>query len=442
MTTKILLIEDEATLSRNLCIFLEREGYSVEAAPNGEAGLEMLERVAPDAVILDYGLPGMDGLQVLARIMEQAPRTRVIFLTGNGSEQCAVNALKGGAADYLKKPMELAALRMVIDRVLQRRRRDDVPEGMRSRFARQIMDTLLRRRSTDVPAPVATAEPARTKPSSGGAAAKAEGVRDRVESLHGESQAMRALRGLLSRILQADRQRVGGESPAVLITGETGTGKELVARALHFEGRCAAGPFVEVNCAGIPAQLLESELFGHEPGAFTDAKQAKAGMIESAAGGTLFLDEIGDLDLAAQAKLLKVIEERKVRRLGSLQERGVDARFIAATSRDLEKMVREGTFRADLYFRLNVLRVEVPPLRDRDEDAVLLANHFLQIDCKRYDRALPVLGTNALAELRTHRWPGNVRELRHAIEQAVILSEGTVIDDIGYSLPLPCDTRH
>ena len=441
MTAKILLIEDEATLSRNLCIFLEREGYTVEAAQSGEAGLAMLGRVVPEVVILDYGLPGMDGLEVLRRIVEQAPRTRVIFLTGNGSEQCAVSALKGGAADYLKKPMELAALRMVIDRVLQRRRREDVPEGMRSRFVRQIMDTLLRRRSTDAPAvpdaPAAPAAPsvadtARRKPAPGAAAAKRAVAKDSIESLRGESQAMCTLRSLLGRILQADRQRSGGEAPAVLITGETGTGKELVARALHFEGMKASGPFMEVNCAGIPAQLLESELFGHEPGAFTDAKKEKVGMIEAAAGGTLFLDEIGDLDLAAQAKLLKVIEERKVRRLGSLQERNVDARFFAATGRDLEKMVRDGTFRADLYFRLRMIRVQMPPLRERGEDLVVLALHFLGIFGERYGRSALELGEDALATLRAHRWEGNVRELRNAIEQAVILSVGDRItaDDL------------
>jgi DNA-binding NtrC family response regulator len=376
MTPSILLIEDEPTLARNICLYLEREGMTVSIASSGEAGLELLDQIAPQVVLLDYNLPGINGLQVLHEIMQKAPKTRVIMLTGAGSEQVAVDALKSGASDYLRKPVELAALRMVIDRVLARRRFEDWPRVTRDSSQVKTMDTLQRRRRSDGFAKQKTSwrgklvlEPRQT------AAASAVNEASPVfPELVGNSEAMLLLKTLLSRIIDADLRVPGGESPSILSAGETGTGKELVARALHFEGRRKAGPFIEINCAGIPAGLLESELFGHERGAFTDAKLAKPGMIESSDGGTLFLDEIGDLDLAAQAKLLKVIEERKVRRLGSIQEKAVDVRFVAATSRDLEQMVRDGQFRADLYYRLRMIRVAVPPLRERVGDIARLAD--------------------------------------------------------------------
>jgi transcriptional regulator with PAS, ATPase and Fis domain len=248
-----------------------------------------------------------------------------------------------------------------------------------------------------------------------------------LSALVGESAPMFSLKALIGKIIDADIQLSGTDSPAVLITGETGTGKELVARALHFEGRHCVGPFIEINCACIPAALLEAELFGHERGAFTDAKEAKPGLIESAAGGTLFLDEIGDLDLASQAKLLKVLEERRVRRLGSLKERSVDTRVLAATSCDLEAMVREGRFRADLYYRLRMIRVHVPALRERGVDVVRLAEHFLAIHGARYGKPGLRLSSDAMAALNRHVWEGNVRELKNTIEQAIILVSGDVI---------------
>ena len=437
MISTVLLIEDEPTLARNICFFLEREGFAVEMASSGEAGLEMLARFRPDVVLLDYSLPGIDGLKVLGRIMAAAPNTRVIMMTGSGSEQIAVNAFKGGAADYLKKPMELAALRLVIDRVLQRRRAADLPEGLRLTDKVQIMDTLQRRRKGDpldaqttswqgklVAEPMHGASPpapART-PSAAGAPRK-----NGVSALVGDSAPMFTLKALIGKINEADLQMSGVESPAVLVTGETGTGKELVARALHYESRRKAGPFIELNCAGIPASLLEAELFGYERGAFTDAKTAKLGLIESAAGGTLFLDEIGDLDLGSQAKLLKVLEERRVRRLGSVQERSVDARFLAATSCDLEGMVREGRFRADLYYRLRMIHVHVPALRERSVDVLRLAGHFLDIYAARYGKPDLRISSEAMAALSRHTWPGNVRELKNTIEQSVILASGSAI---------------
>ena len=398
--------------------------------------LGLVGRMTPNLVILDYNLPGINGLQVLQEITQKAPRTRVIMLTGAGSEQVAVDALKGGASDYLRKPVELAALRLVIERVLSRRRFEDWPRVARDSGKVRPMDTLQRRRSVDNMAEQKTSwrgklvlEPQHNK--AGIAAATPSPL---FTDLIGDSEVMRSLKNLISRVVDADLRVAGNEPPSVLIAGETGTGKELVARALHYEGRRKAGPFIELNCAGIPSALLESELFGHERGAFTDAKLAKPGMIEAANGGTLFLDEIGDLDIGAQAKLLKVIEERKVRRLGSVSETVVDTRFVAATSRDLEKMVRDGQFRADLYYRLRMIRIAVPPLRERVGDIARLAEYFAKSTGLRYGKPHIHLSSDAIAALARHPWQGNVRELKHAIEQAVVLTENAVITAADFSL--------
>ena len=444
MKDRLLLIEDENTLARNIAMFMEREGFEVRIASSGEAGLDVLGEFQPQVVLLDYNLPGMDGLEVLAHLTRLQPQPRVIMMTGSGSEEVAVAALKGGAADYLKKPLELAALRLVIARVLQRRRQEDpwpTPRNMRFPSA---MDNLERRRSSDarlnqqttwqghlVAAPdrAERAERAERK-----VAAQSPGPAYAL-ALVGESAPMVRLRSLIGKVIAAEMQRTGAEPPAVLITGETGTGKELVATALHREGNRKEGPFVELNCAGIPASLLEAELFGHERGAFTDARQPKPGLIEAASGGTLFLDEIGDLDLSSQAKLLKVLEERRVRRLGSLDEHKVDLRILAATSRDLEQMVRDRQFRADLYYRLRAIRINVPPLREREGDVALLARHFSQVFGRRYGKPGICLASESLALLSRHPWAGNVRELKNAIEQAVVLLEGEVIMPEDLSLP-------
>src|SRR5512140_1254834 len=248
-----------------------------------------------------------------------------------------------------------------------------------------------------------------------------------LDGLVGDSAAMVALKGRLRRMLEAEASMRHGDYPSVLITGETGTGKELAARALHFEGLRRDGPFVEINCASLPVHLLESELFGYERGAFTDAKERKVGLVEAAEGGTLFLDEIGDVDLAIQAKLLKLIEERSVRRLGSTRERQVDVRIISATNQDLEKMVRDGRFRADLFYRLRIITLHMPPLRDRREDVLLLARHFVELQGSRYGKRNLTLGPDAECALLGHSWPGNVRELQNALEQTVLLAHGDTI---------------
>ena len=420
-----LVIDDEPTLARNIGVFLEREGLQAEVALSGEEGILRFASNPAQVVILDYNLPGANGLDVLSRLLATAPNTRVIMITGSGSEDTAMAALKGGAADYLKKPIQLAALKLVIDRVLTRRRCEDMPQGMRGT---RMMDTLERRRRGDLIVSQATSWQGRlvVEPPSGTPREAAPMV-DRASQMVGESQPMRRLKSLIGRVVEADLQHTGAEPPAVLITGETGTGKELVANALYREGSRKAGPFVEVNCAGIPASLLEAELFGHEKGAFTDAKQMRVGLIESASGGTLFLDEIGDLDPAAQAKLLKVLEERRVRRLGSGAEHQVDVRFVAATSRDLEAMVRDGLFRADLYYRLRMIRIQVPALREREGDIKRLAEHFALTYGGRYGKPGVRLASEAYAVLERQPWNGNVRELKSTIEQAVVLAESDVI---------------
>jgi DNA-binding NtrC family response regulator len=296
--------------------------------------------------------------------------------------------MKAGAYDYLVKPVALGKLALVLDRAqLERRREQELAHHRRGESGAAGLSALL-----------------------------------------GDSPPMRELRATVLRIVEAERMLAGGDPPAVLITGETGTGKELVARALHFEGPRGAGPFVEINCASIPAQLLEAELFGFERGAFTDAKERKLGLIEAADGGTLFLDEIGECDLALQAKLLKLIEDRRVRRLGSVREQQVNLRVVAATNRDLEAMAGDGRFRADLYFRLRMLHVRTPPLRERGEDVEALARHFLRVQCARYGRPALELAPDALGALRAHAWPGNVRELRNVIEQSVIMARRDRID--------------
>lgn len=392
MTTAVLLIEDEAQLARNVKLFLERKGFEVRLALTAELGLAALDEFRPDAVVLDFNLPGMNGLEALARIRSIAPEAVVVMVTGHGSEQVAVDAMKAGAYDYLVKPVALDKLKLVLERAVQEKRRSDELDYRRRRDAR----------------------------------------RDSAPTLIGNSTAMQRLRDAIARILAAESGLPGGTPPTVLITGETGTGKELVARALHFEGRRRDAPFVEINCASIPLQLLEAELFGFERGAFTDARERKIGLIEAADGGTLFLDEIGECDLGLQAKLLKLLEDRKVRRLGSVRERQVDVRIVAATNRDLQALVREGRLRSDLYFRLNTLQLRTPPLRERGRDILMLAESFLRTRCAHYGRPEMKFTPDAAALLEAHEWPGNVRELGNVVEQCVIMTQGAEVgaDDL------------
>ena len=388
MSTGILIIEDELTLAKNIAIYLTRSGYEASVASTGEDGLAQLEAFRPEAVVLDYALPGISGLDVLKRIKAFDAGIPVILMTGHGSERIAVEAMRAGACDYLIKPLVLSELKLRLEKLLGREKREEELAYHRGKIA------------------------------AGGS----------LEQLIGNSAAMTTLKSAIRQLLAADSSLTDSELPAVLITGETGTGKELVARALHFQGPRRAAPFVELNCSTIPRELLEAELFGYERGAFTDAKQRKLGLIEAAAGGTLFLDEIGDVDSQVQVKLLKLLEDKTVRRLGSVREQRANIRIVTATNRDLEAAVHEGSFRADLLFRLRIVHFELPPLRVRGDDVLDLAEYYLDVHRRRYGK--PHLRFTAEAEqaLLRYRWPGNVRELRNLLEQAVIMAMGATID--------------
>ena len=383
----VLIIDDEATLARNVAVYLERLGWATQVAGSAEEGLAQYGEFRPDVVLLDHNLPGISGLQALARLRAIDPQACVVLMTGFGSIDLAVSAMREGAADYLAKPLALSELRLLLDRLGAQRRLESAVDYYRGR----------------------------------------EAVGSGTDKLLGASPVMVTLRERIAMLLDAERGLTDRDAPTVLIQGETGTGKELVARALHYGGPRAAMPFVELSCGALPQQLLEAELFGYEKGAFTDARQRKIGLVETAEGGTLFLDEIGEADPSTQVKLLKLLEDRRYRRLGGLREQQVNVRIVSATHRPLEQMVKDGSFRADLYFRLRIVEIAVPPLRERSGDAVMLARHFLRWHAQRYRRAEPVLAPQTEGLLARYPWPGNVRELRNAMEQALLLSRGPAI---------------
>jgi two-component system response regulator AtoC len=387
MSRTILVVEDDAIQASSIAAYLARNGWEVQTCGSAEEALATWEALHPDAVVTDQRLPRMCGVEMMQRLRESDPKLKCIIMTGDDSAQTAVQAMKAGAYDYVIKPVVLAELHLLLERAIGTARMEQALQFHQERQAH-------------------------------GAG---------VGSLLGESAAMKALKATLSRLLEAERRIDDGDLPAVLITGETGTGKELVARSLHFDGARSQGPFVEINCASIPSHLIESELFGHEKGAFTDAKERRTGLVEAADGGTLFLDEIGEIELSLQAKLLKLLEEKTIRRIGAVKERHVNLRIISATNRDLEAMVREGRFRSDLYFRLRIVSIVVPALRTRGDDILLLARHFLAAHGRRYGK--PALRFSAEAEhaLVQYFWPGNVRELRNMLQQAVLLAHDEVI---------------
>jgi two-component system, NtrC family, response regulator AtoC len=382
----VLVIEDETTLARNIVAYLRRAGYDAEHADDAEQGLARLDAFRPDVVVLDYNLPGMNGIDALHRIRALDARVKVIMITGHGNVKVAVEAMKASALDYITKPVLLSELKVLIAKAIGDERRDEAV--------------------------------AHVQRATGGTG---------LVAIIGESAPILALKETIAKLVRAEANAAGAPPP-VLITGETGAGKELVARAVHFEGARAARPFVEINCGAIPGNLLESELFGHERGAFTDARERKIGLIEAADGGTLFLDEIGDMELALQVKLLRVLEERVIRRLGSIRDRPVDVRVVSATNRSLETLVAAGRFRSDLLFRLRIVTLHAPPLRERGADSILLARHFLARFAAHYARRGLALTADAEGAICAYAWPGNVRELRNVIEQAVLLAPGAAID--------------
>jgi DNA-binding NtrC family response regulator len=387
----VLIVDDEQTLARSAKAFLADHGYEAEVASSGEQALGLLERLQPDVVFLDVQLPGMSGIDLLKRIREFDPVLPVIMLTAYGSIEGAVAAVKLGAFDYVKKPVDLEELKLLADRARENRQ------------LKQELSYYRRRAAGDVG----------------------------FGTMVGTSPAVRA-------VLERARQIAAlADTPPVLLTGETGTGKGLLAHAIHAAGPRAAKPFIEVNCTTLPATLMEAELFGYERGAFTDAKESKPGLVEAAEGGFLFLDEIGDVDLSVQGKLLRAIEERTVRRIGSVRERKVDVRILAATNRDLERETGRERFRKDLYFRLAVIVLTMPPLRQRGEDVLLLTEHFLGLLNAKYAKAVRDISAPARELLLAYPWPGNVRELSHVIERAVLWSRGPTLDVEHLSLTSP-----
>lgn len=386
---RVLVVEDEVLFARAVVKRLQKDGYECEHAETLEDGRLIHKQFQPDLVLLDMRLPDGNGLDLLTEFVTKNVAT--IVMTAFGDVSDAVNAMKLGAVDYLKKPIDLEELLLV------------VKKNERATELQVSLDYSRQRNSHAT-----------------------DGVQ-----LIGDSPAMQSVRQQIGRISQLSAI-TDVVPPTVLIIGETGTGKDVVARFLHAECANSDKPFVHVDCASLPSELIESELFGHEKGAFTNAVGARPGLIESAEDGTLFLDEIGELPLTLQAKLLNVLERRQVRRLGSTKERPVPARIIAATNRDLHDMVNEGRFRSDLYYRLNVITMFMPPLRDRGDDIVQLSNYFKALTEKRYGLKKRVFSANALQAIQTYAWPGNVRELRHQISRAVLLSaeEQIMVSDL------------
>ena len=373
---EILIVDDEEGIRSVLRRALEDEKHRVIEAGSGAEALERLGK-SVEMVLLDYRLPDMDGLEVLQRIKALAPGLPVVMMTGYASIDHAVTALRSGATHYVKKPLELTAVLRVVEEL-----------------AREL------------------------HPDGGDHATSAN--REILSAIVGESPAIAAAKDLLARV---------ATSPAstVLITGESGTGKDLAAKALHQMSERASAPFMNITCSALPSTLLESELFGHEAGAFTDARTQKVGLLEKADKGTVFLDEIGELDLAVQGKLLRFLEDKTFRRVGGVVDIRTDVRIIAATNVDLNRAVREATFRSDLYYRLAVLTIHLPPLRDRERDIDMLVRHFIEHFNRQLKRSTRGIAPEAMALLTHHVWPGNIRELRNVMERAILLSRGPVL---------------
>jgi two-component system nitrogen regulation response regulator NtrX len=387
----ILIVDDEPGVRSSLSGVLRDEGYTVEAVPSGEDCLDRLTRGPVDLIVLDVWLPGLDGLATLARLRERQVDAQVVLISGHGNIESAVRAIKMGAFDFVEKPLSLEKTVLVVRNALRQRKLEAENRALRARV-------------------------------------------DRTQTMVGESYGMRQM-----------REQVAMAAPTngrVLIYGENGTGKELVARTLHALSRRRAGAFVEVNCAAIPEELIESELFGHVRGAFTGAVADRRGKFEVADGGTIFLDEIADMSLKTQAKVLRVLQEQTMEPVGGTQRIRVDARVVAATNKELQAEIRAGRFREDLYFRLNVIPIFVPPLRDRPEDIPVLADHFMAEFAREYGRRPKGFEPTATAALQQYSWPGNVRELRNVIERLMIMVPGESIGaadltflDLGSSPP-------
>ena len=378
--TKILVIDDERPIRSTLKEILEFEKFTVETAEDGKAGLDLILKYKYDLILCDIKMPKMDGMEVLDKIVENNIETPVVMISGHGNVETAVEAIKKGAYDFIQKPLDL----------------------------NRTLVTL--RNALDNKEVVQEVKKLKRKVSKG-----------KVTDIIGESEAITAIKEMIEKVAPSDAR--------VLITGGNGSGKELVARQLHEKSNREKAPFVEVNCAAIPSELIESELFGHEKGAFTSAHKQRPGKFETANGGTIFLDEIGDMSPSAQAKVLRALQENKITRVGGDKEIKVDVRVLAATNKNLRQEIEEGNFREDLYHRLNVIPIHVPSLNERKDDIPILARHFLAIICEDQGLPLKEIDDSGITALKNVNWTGNIRELRNIIERLVILCGDTITGD-------------
>jgi len=387
-SAKILIVDDELIMRESLAGWLQRDGHTIQTAPSGEEALEKLKETHFDIMLVDIKMEGISGLEVLQQVKESDPDVAVVMITAYGSIPTAIEAMKNGAYDYMLKPFDPNELGVLIEKII--------------RYQEQEREMLFLREEHK--------------------------ERTRFESMIGQSQPMQDIFNLICDVAPMDS--------TVLITGETGTGKGLAAKAIHTNSPRCNGPFVTVNCGAIPEHLMETELFGHQKGAFTDAKETKKGRLELAHGGTIFLDEVGEIGMRMQIDLLRVIEDRVFYRVGGTQPMEVDFRVIAATNRNLGKAIKDGSFREDLFYRLNVVSMEMPPLNQRKEDIPLLADHFLQRFIQETNKAIDKINREAMDELMLYDWPGNVRELENAIERAVVVGKERQI--MPEDLPILC----
>jgi len=385
MSASVLVVDDEDAIVSSLSSILQDEGYEVSVAKSGVEALKIYTTDPPDLMLLDIWMPEMDGLETLRRIKELVPTAQVMMMSGHGSIETAVKAIKLGAYDYIEKPLSLENVTLRVKHALEQYRLEEENRSLRTKVQRKF-------------------------------------------ELVGQSPAMQQLRQLIDT--------AGPTNSRVLIGGENGTGKELVARAIHLQSARADRPFVAVNCAAIPETLIESELFGHEKGSFTGATSMKRGQFEQADGGTLFLDEIADMSLNTQAKVLRALQEQQFTRVGGTKLMKVDVRVLAASNKDLMKEIEKGVFREDLYYRLNVVPIVVPPLRERREDIPLLIRHFMKLHAEEQGLRVKEVTPEAMNVFQQYEWPGNIRELRNLIERLMIMVPGGVIDTAQANLAL------
>ncbi len=386
--TRILIVDDEMIMRESLAGWLKRDGHDVVSAASGEAAMKILHKARFDILLVDIKMEGMSGLDVLGLVKESDPDVAVVMITAYGSISTAVEAMKKGAYDYLLKPFDPDALGVLIDKIIEHQ-------------ARVRENIFLREQYQE---------------------------RTRFESMIGQSRAMQKIFDMIEDVAPMES--------TVLISGETGTGKGLAAKAIHTKSSRSAGPFVAVNCGAIPGHIMESELFGHQKGAFTDAKETKKGRLEMAHGGTLFLDEIGEISMRMQIDLLHVLEDRVFYRVGGTQPLEAHFRVIAATNRNVEDAIKQGILREDLYYRLNVISFRMPTLRERKEDIPLLAEHFLHRFSQETNKPVKTITRAAIDDMMLYEWPGNVRELENAVERAVVVGKGAAIGP--QDLPIFC----